>query len=206
MSTLSSAASDPVQPSPVWVESMGGPLIVVPVSALAGWGGCTESGMVVGDTGTPDDYDRACEVEGLAGVPAVGEEGARALVPADEPARSRCLPEHRAFLRWFAAGSEADLVTAAEAVLAGPGGQWEECGVWETDGPAVLMDSATPGTEVNVAYPDGGGLPERAAVPLPAGRWTVRAVRTEVNGRTRVGLVQLLPCPVPHGGLAAARR
>ncbi|MFD9476529.1 hypothetical protein [Streptomyces nojiriensis] len=27
---------------------MGGPLIVVPVSALASWGGCTESGLMGG--------------------------------------------------------------------------------------------------------------------------------------------------------------
>ncbi|MGW2937759.1 Imm21 family immunity protein [Streptomyces sp. NPDC001156] len=34
----------------------------------------------------PDDYDRACAVDDLAGVITVGENGAQALVPADEPA------------------------------------------------------------------------------------------------------------------------
>ncbi|MGW0565565.1 Imm21 family immunity protein [Streptomyces sp. NPDC003016] len=32
----------------VWAESMGGPLIVIPVSALDAWRGCTGSGMVAG--------------------------------------------------------------------------------------------------------------------------------------------------------------
>ncbi|WP_406116474.1 Imm21 family immunity protein [Streptomyces sp. NBC_01014] len=72
---------------------MGGPLIVVPVSALARWGGCTETRMVISDADTPDDYDRACEVDGLAGVIAVGEDGARALILADEPAR-HCFSDH----------------------------------------------------------------------------------------------------------------
>jgi hypothetical protein len=72
---------------------MGGPLVVVPVSALAGWGGCTETGVIVGGAATPDDYDRACAVEGLAGTVAVGGDGAEALVLADEPATSCYLPE-----------------------------------------------------------------------------------------------------------------
>jgi hypothetical protein len=54
------------------------------------------------------------------------------------------------------------------------------------------MDSANAGTDLGVEYP-GGGLPDQAPVPLPAGSWTVRAVHTEVDGYTWVGLVHLLP-------------
>lgn len=57
-----------------WVRSMGGPLIVIPVSELAQWGGCTEGGIIVGGTDVPDDYDRACEVENWAGVIDIGTE------------------------------------------------------------------------------------------------------------------------------------
>ncbi len=105
----------------------------------------------------------------------MGEAGAQALVLADEPATSCYLPAHRAFLRWLAASSEADLAAAAGRVLADPATGWEGCGPWTTDGPAVLMDSTTAGTELGVAYP-GGGLPDQASVPLPAGTWQVRAV------------------------------
>lgn len=127
-------AADASHTSPVWVASMGGPLAVVPVSVLAAWGGCTEPGMVVGDATALDDYDRACAVEDLAGVITVGEDGAQALVLADEPATSCYLPEHRAFLRWLAADSAAGLKAAAETVLADPTAEWEECGVWVTVG------------------------------------------------------------------------
>jgi hypothetical protein len=43
-----------------------------------------------------------------------------------------------------------------------------------------------------VEYP-GGGRPEQAPVPLPAGVWTIRAAPTRMDGRPSVGLVQILP-------------
>ncbi|MET7622814.1 immunity 21 family protein [Streptomyces sp. NPDC005408] len=192
MSVSSSTAADASHTSPVWVESMGGPLIVIPVSALAAWRGCTETGVMAGDATTPDDYDRACAVDDLAGVIAVGENGAQALVLADEPATSCYLPEHRAFLRWLAADSEAELKAAARAVLADPATQWEECGTWVSDGPATLMDSAETGSELDIEYP-GDGMPAQASVPLPASRWRVRATHTKADEENWVGLVQILP-------------
>lgn len=147
---------------------------------------------MAGDATAVDDYDRACAVDDPAGVIAVGENGALALVLADEPATSCYLPEHRAFLRWLAAGSETGLRAAAEAVLADPATAWEECGTWVSDGPAVLMDSAEAGSELGIEYP-GGGMPDQAPVPLPAGHWRVRASHTKADEENRVGLVQLLP-------------
>lgn len=174
-----------------WVASMGGPLIAIPVPALTAWRGCTEDGIVLSGGDTPDGYDRACEVDDLAGVIAVGGDGAQALVLADEPTTSCFLAEQRVFLRWRGADSEAELLAAAEVVLADATTPWEECGTWSTDGPAVLMDSAEAGADLNVEYP-GGGRPEQAPVPLPAGVWAVRAVQTTVGDRTSVDLVQIL--------------
>ena len=171
------------------MESFGGPLIAVPVSALAEWGGCSENWGE--DSSSVEDYDRACEVEGWAGLLDVGRSGARALVLADEPATSRYLPEHRVFLRWLAADSEPELLAAADTVLTDPDIEWEDVGIWETDGPAVLIDSTTPGAELDEEYP-GGRRPEQAPVPLPAGRWRVRAVHT-TGEFPWVGVVQLLP-------------
>lgn len=175
-----------------WVESMGGPLIVIPASALTEWNGCTEAGTMVGDGSSVDDYDRACAVDDLAAVIPVGEGGAQALILGDEPATSRYLPEHRVFLRWLGADSEADLLAAAETALADPATEWEECGTWTTDGSAVLMDSVTRGADLNTDYPD-GGKPDQAPLALPPGRWKVRAVHATVSESARVGLVQLLP-------------
>ncbi|MCE7001784.1 immunity 21 family protein [Kibdelosporangium philippinense] len=148
-----------------WVESLGGPLIVVPVSALNSWTGS------VGD-----DYDRACQVDGFAGAIPVG--GAQGLVLADDPATTCYLPEYHAFLRWLAADSEADLVAAAEAALADPATEWEDCGTWETDGPAVLFDSAVSGADLASGWP-AGGHPDQASVAIAAGRWQVRVLYRE---------------------------
>lgn len=192
MITSSSTADAASAPSTVWVESLGGPLIVVPVSALASWGGCTESGLMAGDATAPDDYDRACAVDELAGVIPLDENGAQALVLADEPATSCYLPQHRAFLRWLAADSEAGLRAAAETALADPATVWEDCGTWASDGPAVLMDSAEAASDLGIECP-GSGIPAEASVSLPAGRWRVRATQTRVDEENWVGLVQLLP-------------
>ncbi|MGY1550015.1 Imm21 family immunity protein [Streptomyces sp. MN6] len=174
-----------------WVQSMGGPLIVIPASAVDQWGGCTEDGLIVGGTEVPDDYDRACDVEGWAGIVDVGA-AASGLVLADEPATTCYLSEQTVFVRWLAADSDAELLAAARDVLNDPATDWEDCGIWETDGPAVLLDSAVAGADLAVEYPDQGGLPEQAQIPVPAGRWSVRASH-KTGDFPWVGVVQLLP-------------
>ncbi|MFI6302727.1 Imm21 family immunity protein [Amycolatopsis thailandensis] len=169
-----------------WVESLGGPLIVVPVSALSRWKGSIEGG--------DDDYDRACAVNALAGTLPVGE--ATGLVLGDEPATTCYLPEHRAFLRWLAADSEGDLLAEAERLLADPATPWEDCGLWETDGPAVLMDSVTAGEELGVEYP-AGGKPEQAYAEIEKGRFVVLAIHTRGEAAW-VGLIRLIPESQAH--------
>ena len=176
---------------PVWVDSYGGPLIVVPASALDAWGGDTEAGRVLGGTGPADDYDRACAVDAYAEAIPVGDAGAQALVLGDEPALTCYLPDLSAFVRWLGADSETELFDAARAALSDSGVVWDECGTWETDGPAVLMDSAEAGADLGVEYP-GGGLPQQAHLSLPAGRWRVRA-RHGTADFPGVGVVHLLP-------------
>ncbi len=188
--TASRNVSHHVHDDLVWVQSMGGPLIVIPASALNQWGGCTEDGIIVGGTDAPDDYDRACDVENWAGVIDVGTE-ASGLVLADEPATTCYLSEHNVFVRWLAADSDADLVEAARAVLNDPATDWENCGVWETDGSAVLLDSAVAGADLAVEYPDQEGRPEQAQIPVPAGRWNVRAIH-KTGDFPWVGVIQLL--------------
>ncbi|MDX2545423.1 Imm21 family immunity protein [Streptomyces sp. WI04-05B] len=191
-SSNDAASTRHTQPELNWVASMGGPLIVIPVSALQEWSGCTEDGMIIGDTDDPDHYDRACAVEDLAAVIDVGPAGAQALVLGDEPATTCYLPERRAFVRWLAADSDAELLVAAERLLDDPTTEWEAAGVWETDGPAMLMDSAEAGTDLDRPYPDRPELPEQAPVAVPAGRWKIRAVHV-TNEFPWVGVVQLTP-------------
>ncbi|MFD0226087.1 Imm21 family immunity protein [Streptomyces hirsutus] len=50
---------------------------------------------IVGRSTAPDDCDRICEVNGLAGVIAIGGSGAQVLVVTDEPATNCYLSEYR---------------------------------------------------------------------------------------------------------------
>ncbi|MFD8012662.1 Imm21 family immunity protein [Streptomyces sp. NPDC058955] len=171
----------------VWVPSMGGPLIVVPESAVNAWEGCTAGGSINGDGW--DDYDRACEVEDRVGVIAVG--AGTALVLSDEPATTCFLPERLLFVRWLAADTEDELFEAAEAVLLDPDAVWEDGGVWVTDGPALLMDAADAGADLEAGC-SSGGRPERAVVRVPAGRWRTRAIH-QTDEFPWVGVVRLVP-------------
>ncbi|MFI8206428.1 Imm21 family immunity protein [Streptomyces sp. NPDC085937] len=171
---------------------MGGPLIVVPVSALPAWHGCTQTGVMVGDATAVDDYDRACEVDDLAGVIAVGDMGAQALVLAEEPVRTRYVPELSLFVRWLAAHDEAELTAAVDAALTDPTTPWEEYGTWTTEGPAVLMDSAEAGSDLDQEYPD-GGTPSYA--PLPPRQAPGESERRTRRRRTEPGQAWSNSCP-----------
>lgn len=172
---------------PYWVGSAGGPLIVVPVAAVPDWEG---SPVEFPDDDDPaGDYARACAVEGPAGVIDVG--GATALVLDGDPSRTCYLPRHRAFLGLLAARTDEVLLAAAETVLADPDVDWDDCGTWETAGPAVLMDAAVRGEDLTPDLPDETVL-TYATVPTDAGRWQVRAIYAEV-GNTLLTLVRLVP-------------
>jgi hypothetical protein len=162
-----------------WVESGGGPLVVVPETSLRDWRGVDPD-----DLDDEDDAARACAVDGFAGVVAVGQEGAQALVLGDDPATTCYMPEMRAFIRWNAAHNADSLISAARALVADPIAEWDDCGVWETDGPAVLMDAGEDG-----AQPWFGTL---VPVTIGAGRWKILAAMHEYP-HTWVTVVRLLP-------------
>ncbi|MGV9456691.1 immunity 21 family protein [Streptomyces sp. NPDC003635] len=159
-----------------WVESGGGPLIAVPETVLPFWAGAD------GDE-TASDYDRACEIDGPAGLLPVGDSAA--LVLGDEPASTAYLPDHGTFVRWCAADSEAELLAGVPSALATA--EWGAELRWKVPGPVVLFDSAWPGTETERATP--------LRVPLTPGPYAVRAAWVQPGPETWLGLVQLRRLP-----------
>src|SRR5438128_2525114 len=88
-----------------WVQSLGGPLVVLPARHLAAWGGCVRPRSAT-------DYDRACGVYGYQGVIPAG--AGEALVIGDMPLLTApCrLAGIRYLVRWLYAPSEAELLAA----------------------------------------------------------------------------------------------
>ncbi|MFF2411198.1 Imm21 family immunity protein [Streptomyces sp. NPDC058092] len=145
-----------------WLETEGGPFIVVPRAALPHW------------SGTEGDYDRACEVMDHVGVLALPG-GAEALVLGDEPLSTAYLPESRVLVRWCYAESEegvADIIRAALSTA-----KWEEGPVLSTTGELVMFDAAYFGTEV-------GTLADSTALELGAGRYRVDSASVEPDHLT----------------------
>ncbi|MFD5891994.1 Imm21 family immunity protein [Streptomyces sp. NPDC060334] len=145
-----------------WLETEGGPVVVVPRAAL--WH----------SSGTEGDYDRACEVMDFLGVLALPD-GAEALVLGDEPLSTAYLPEYRVLVRWCYAESEdgvADVIRAGLATAV-----WEEGPVLSTPGDFVMFDAAYFGTEV-------GTLTDGTVVELGAGRYRVDSANIEPDDLT----------------------
>jgi hypothetical protein len=156
-----------------WIESGGGPLIVIPEESLSAWRGA--------DGDDWEDYDRACDVDGHVGLIAVGQ--SHALVLGFDPASTAFLPKPGAFVRWIAADSEEELLDSVEGALASV--VREETVTWDVPGPVVLLDSACPGGEVHED--------ERLRVEMATGRYRVQAAEVTPGPRTTLCLVQFIP-------------
>ncbi|MET8261772.1 Imm21 family immunity protein [Micromonospora sp. NPDC005205] len=158
-----------------WVDSGGGPLIVVPTTALGQWKGASDD-----DDDSWGDYDRACRVDGYVGVLDVG--AAQALVLADEPASTTYLPDRRIFVRWLYADSEAEVVRLVPRAV--EIADWEDAGTWTTSGPAELFDSA---------YTDDGlEHTTHLTVDLARGTYLIRTALVQPDERTALMLVHLV--------------
>ncbi|MFF6780705.1 Imm21 family immunity protein [Streptomyces sp. NPDC012510] len=167
--------ADAVVPDVVrWVESSGGPLIVIPEAVLPFWAGAD------GDE-TSSDYDRACDLDGYVGLLPVGD--TRALVLGHEPASTAYLSEHGTFVRWYAAESEAEILEDVPAAL--DAAVWEPEVEWRVPGPVVLFDAVWPGGAT--------GQTDHVRVELDPGHYGVQAAYVSTGPETWLGLVRMRP-------------
>lgn len=151
-----------------FVESEGGPLIVMAEALAAHWNGMFDAAGNPMMGIAPCDYDRACEAGlGVIGVGSpLGDEEGWALV-LDTPERSTFVATEAGarIVRWIEAEGPLTLVDAALAL--DDEDFEEELGTVEHDGgPLVLFDAAVRGEKVAPA--------KRAAIDLPAGSYELR--------------------------------
>jgi hypothetical protein len=182
------SVNDPALDRPdEWIASGGGPLIVLPESALAYWNGVDEpgTGIIPVAEGTPSDYDRACSMTDLVGVVPVGP--GEGLVLGDEPLDTRWWRPHRAgsmyLIRWVYGDSTRSVIqTLSELDRL----SLEPTGVlFNTNSKRlVLFDSAMPGTDILTPY---------SSTELAPGAYTIGIDYFEPNPRTKVSVLRLSP-------------
>jgi hypothetical protein len=161
-----------------WIESGGGPLIVVPKVALAAWGGSGDSDSAeLEDLG---DYSRACAVTEYADV--IDEGGTQALVLNDDPAATTYLSDRRVFVRRLAAESDAAVAEFVEREFGDL--RWEDELRWRVEGECLLFDSSFSGAEINFT--------EYLEIPLESASYLVHTANIERDD-VWLSLTRLMP-------------
>ncbi|APO96863.1 hypothetical protein BI313_21820 [Xanthomonas vesicatoria] len=127
-----------------WIESAGGPLVLMHAACLPGWSGTAPA---LSNSGTTD-YARACWIDDDMGL--VATASGCALVLGDEPDRTALIERDEAvfIVRWRWAPSEDALLSALHSAL--PTLEFVTSGVFSTRaGVHLLFDSAVPGAHVD---------------------------------------------------------
>ncbi|WP_349657228.1 Imm21 family immunity protein [Xanthomonas sp. 10-10] len=136
-----------------WIESGGGPLVLLHATSLSDWSG---TGPSLSHSGTTD-YARACMIDDELGL--VEAASGYALVLGDEPDRTSLIERDAAvfIVRWRWAPSEDALLSALYSAL--PTLEFAVAGIFSTrPGAHVLFDSAAPGAHVDADRSDALGI------------------------------------------------
>ena len=181
-----------------WVNSEGGPVILMEKPLLRYWNGCFSTsklfGSVSGLPGDEDsqkvqsdnggnltDYDRACEVDDYLGLIGVGP--GLALVLGDEPMQTawRPLLESGAMLiRWHWANDE-DSVVKALSDLSNAIWQSSDLILPVSGDPLILFDSASPGSDIEKSL----------EIDLPKRQYSIDTAHYQPNKETSLFLHRL---------------
>ncbi len=146
-----------------WIETLGGPIVVMPDDLLAFWEGSNPPSSIRtistsskwNDEGPATDYDRACEVGGLLGQ--LDVVAGQVIVLNDEPLPTAWFVDSRrpnlgAFVRWVYAPSDLNVDRAVAAAM--DAGEWIAEATWRIGEPRLhAFDASLAGCDI-----DEGGL------------------------------------------------
>lgn len=164
-----------------WVESGGGPLLLLPEPLLAEWHGAE------GPSTEHTDYERACAVQDyLASIPVGRGVG---LVLGDEPLTTAWLPARGGrggtLVRWVHAPDDAAVLAALTEEVGAP--MPGQAGVaLPVRAPLVLFDSAYAGRDLP---------PDRLRIELPPGDYLVETLSLHPDPAVSLLLHRFSPRP-----------
>jgi Immunity protein 21 len=174
-----------------WVNSLGGPLIVIPAEIAHHWRGIETTLPATGDPATirdavlkSSDYSRACSVDGYLGVLEVGP--GECLVLGDDPMQTAILPtiDGGLIVRWMYAESEEELLRAVRPV---PEDVWEQTPhrLLVGSGGLLVFDSVYSGDDLPSTCGEGANV-SWIKVPVQMGTYEVDTADYQPNDSTRL--------------------
>lgn len=178
-----------------WIESAGGPLLLLSEESLANWGGvfALVSGPAATESyspgGSPTDYDRACAVDGYFGRITVGAE--EAVVLGGEPLQATWAPFRRPssgmIVRWVFGETESEFLSWIDKV---PDAIFHAEGAFQVKGPRLLLfDSALPGRKAK-NRPD-----EYLLIEFKPGTYQIKTAVYQPDARTSMVVHRFDPSP-----------
>lgn len=174
-----------MQKSYSWIESGGGPLILLDEALLQYWQGVDGSWSRASSTFNvgegPSDYDRACAIRDQVGTIIVGT--GVGIILNEEPLPTTCVQlgdGDTVLARWVSAESDDDMAVVLSDVdkvrFAGASQ------VYEPQGDVRLFDSAFPGSDIRTPS---------LKIALRPGRYLIQTAHLQPNDLTSVILHKL---------------
>jgi len=162
-------------PRVCWVQSGGGPLVVIAYESLGAWRGVNEL-----PESSETDYDRARAVHGELGSIACGD--GFALVLGDAPHQTTWLSGK--LVRWVYAESEQDAVSAVASATSIEPEPTTVRFVTGSSGRCVLFDAAEPGSDIQG---------DELVIELEPGDYLVDSATIEPDRNTKLVLHRFRP-------------
>jgi hypothetical protein len=172
-----------------WVESNGGPLLLLSSDLLSSWSGARPRIISESDVDweydihSDCDYNRACKIDDYLGLLQVGS--GKGLVLGDEPLSTTWWPSSNLIVRWRYAESDEEVLKSLSNVASA---LWQPTGITFSVGksPLCLFDSAYPGNRVQAQDP------EPLLVKLSPGEYSLFTAEYGPNADTALLLHRLV--------------
>jgi len=161
-----------------WIESTGGPLLLIEKNLLPAW-----CGYRFKEEGVLTDYERACKVLDYVGKVRIDD--GYGLVLGEEPFATTWYqpnsPGIGLIVRWVCAENETAVINALYNL---PDVPWEQTGVSLdlTTGDLILFDSSLPGTDID----------DWLNLTVPRGSYSVETLHFQPDKQTSLILHRLL--------------
>ena len=130
-----------------WIESGGGPLVLIDSNTALEWGGVSRNS---GSPETLSDYERACSIDGYLGVLDVQKD--QALVLGDEPMRTsvkRLEQDEVMIIRWVWSSDETQVIESLPLALESADWVETDLTIKHSSERFVIFDSAEQFSEVS---------------------------------------------------------